>query len=735
MEKTFSLPPEKSGSFACRSYPNTNNLENSSSSSPKYTSPSDITIPLSPQVSDVKSLDSIPESPKALEEKDIHNNKEETQEQQPATPTTEGGGDNSIATSEADTSSPSDLDSNINKLSEDIDRFLNLLSSTSTATVGDNEQNSPPEIPVSIENFIKFVEADLLNQDSSKEPEKWLENPEEGGPSLLQSINRISNLTNSLKEFHLHSDYANSVNRTSTVLQKAMTFLEEEFRALLDESRSCEVEPIVINPKSKKHSSSKDLDRTTSTACVVIPQEPGSASAESEFPGYAPEVVTNLNRVATAMISGGYETECCQVYSITRRNVFEESLNKLGFEKISIDDVQKMQWESLESEISTWIKTFKRCITIYFSGEKKLCEAVFSDYPRVADSLFSNLTRGIIIQLLNFAEAVAMTKRSAEKLFKFLDMYETLRDLIPAMDEIFFNESSVELKAEISSARCRLGEAVVSIFCDLENSIKSDTGKTPVPGGAVHPLTRYTMNYLKYACEYKDTLEQVFNEHKKIDNPSEDDQEGDNNDGNARNNQSAPQSPFALQLVNVMDLLDSNLESKAKLYKDLSLSYIFLMNNGRYIMQKIKGSVEIYHLMGDNWSRKRSSDLRQYHKNYQRETWGKVLACLRDEGLQVHGKVSKPVLKERFKAFNAMFEEIHKAQSSWVVSDEQLQSELRVSISAVMIPAYRSFLARFRQYLDSGRQSEKYIKYGPEDIETSIDELFDGNPASMVRRK
>ncbi|KAI3954212.1 hypothetical protein MKW98_018036 [Papaver atlanticum] len=721
MEKTFSLPPEKSGSFACRSYPNNNN-NNLDNSSPKHTS--DITVSLSPQASSLKSLDSIPESPK-LQEENIHNNKEETQEQQEQVTTTEGG--DSIATEPE--SSPSDLDSNINKLSEDIDRFLNLLSST----VGE-ERNSPPEIPVSIENFLKVVEADLLNQDSSKEPEKWLENSEEG-PSLLQSFYRISNLTNSLKEFHLDSKYAKSFNRISTVLQKAMTFLEEEFRALLDESRSCEVEPIVINPKSKKHSSSKDLDRTTSTACVIVPQEPGSASAESEFPGYAPEVVTNLHRVATAMISGGYETECCQVYSITRRNVFEESLNKMGFEKISIDDVQKMQWESLESEISTWIKTFKRCITIYFSGEKKLCEAVFSDYPRVADSLFSNLTRGIIIQLLNFAEAVAMTKRSAEKLFKFLDMYETLRDLIPAMDEVFFNESSVELKAEISSARCRLGEAVVSIFCDLENSIKSDTGKTPVPGGAVHPLTRYTMNYLKYACEYKDTLEQVFNEHKKIDNPSEDDQEGDNNDDNARNNQSAPQSPFALQLVNVMDLLDANLESKAKLYKDLSLSYIFLMNNGRYIMQKIKGSVEIYHLMGDNWSRKRSSDLRQYHKNYQRETWGKVLACLRDEGLQVHGKVSKPVLKERFKAFNAMFEEIHKAQSSWVVSDEQLQSELRVSISAVMIPAYRSFLARFRQYLDSGRQSEKYIKYGPEDIETSIDELFDGNPASMVRRK
>ncbi|KAI3949235.1 hypothetical protein MKW92_050903 [Papaver armeniacum] len=674
MEKTFSLPPEKSGSFACRSYPsNNNNNNNLDNSSPKHTS--DITVSLSPQASSLKSLDSIPESPKVQEE-NIHNNKEETNEeqQQVTTPTATQG--DSIATEPE--SSPTDLDSNINKLSEDIDRFLNLLS---TATVGE-ERNSPPEIPVSIENFLKVVEADLLNQDSSKEPEKWLENSEEG-PSLLQSIYRISNLTNSLREFHFDSNYAKSFNRTSTVLQKAMTFLEEEFRALLDESRSCEVEPIVINPKSKKHSSSKDLDRTTSTACVIVPQEPGSASAESEFPGYSPEVVTNLNRVATAMISGGYETECCQVYSITRRNVFEESLNKMGFEKISIDDVQKMQWESLESEISTWIKTFKRCITIYFSGEKKLCEAVFSDYPR------DHYTT------LNFAESYCHDEKIGEKLFKFLDMYETLRDLIPAMDEVFFNESSSGTQSgNFFRPLSALGEAV------------SDTVKRPYTVVLIHPLTRYTMNYLKYACEYKDTLEQVFNEHKKIDNPSEDDQEGDNNDDNARNNQSAPQSPFALQLVSVMDLLDANLESKAKLYKDLSLSYIFLMNNGRYIMQKIKGSVEIYHLMGDNWSRKRSSDLRQYHKNYQRETWGKVLACLRDEGLQVHGKVSKPVLKERFKAFNAMFEEIHKSAELVGCKRRATPVELVVSISL---------------------ETEKYIKYGPEDIETSIDELFDGN--------
>ncbi|KAL6139032.1 hypothetical protein ACLB2K_025199 [Fragaria x ananassa] len=143
-----------------------------------------------------------------------------------------------------------------------------------------------------------------------------------------------------------------------------------------------------------------------------------------------------------------------------------------------------------------------------------------------------------------------------------------------------------------------------------------------------------------------------------------------------------------------MALLDSNLEAKSKLYK------------------KIKDSQEINACMGDTWCRKRSSELRQYHKNYQRETWSRLLSFLSHEGLSNHGKVQKPVLKERFKSFNAMFDEIHKTQSTRVVSDEQLQSELRVSISAVVIPAYRSFLGRFAQVLDPGRQTEKYVKGG-----------------------
>lgn len=64
------------------------------------------------------------------------------------------------------------------------------------------------------------------------------------------------------------------------------------------------------------------------------------------------------------------------------------------------------------------------------------------------------------------------------------------------------------------------------------------------------------------------------------------------------NNHNAEEKPFEAQLTQVLDLLQSNLDPKAKLYEDVALNS-FLMNNGRYVVQKIKGSSEINQLLGN----------------------------------------------------------------------------------------------------------------------------------------
>ena len=48
----------------------------------------------------------------------------------------------------------------------------------------------------------------------------------------------------------------------------------------------------------------------------------------------------------------------------TRAAVLEQSLRKLGVERLSKDDVQKMQWEALEAKIGNWIHYVRIAVRI-----------------------------------------------------------------------------------------------------------------------------------------------------------------------------------------------------------------------------------------------------------------------------------------------------------------------------------------------------------------------------------
>ncbi|KAI3802753.1 hypothetical protein L1987_30896 [Smallanthus sonchifolius] len=199
------------------------------------------------------------------------------------------------------------------------------------------------------------------------------------------------------------------------------------------------------------------------------------------------------------------------------------------------------------------------------------------------------------------------------------------------------------------------------------------------------------------------------------------------------------QSPLALHLIWIIVILQFNLEGKSKHYKDNSLAYVFIMNNIHYIVQKIKGSPELREMIGDGFLRKLTGKYRQAATRYQRATWVGVLYCLRDEGLHMTGSfssgVSESSLRERFKSFNAMFEEVHKMQALWLIPDTQLREELQISISEKLIPAYRSFLGRFRTHIENGPHPEKYIKYSVEDLEAAILDFFEGNAVSQRSRR
>ncbi|KAL2537663.1 exocyst complex component EXO70B1-like [Forsythia ovata] len=62
------------------------------------------------------------------------------------------------------------------------------------------------------------------------------------------------------------------------------------------------------------------------------------------------------------------------IYGTCRREFLEESLSRLGLQKLSIDEVQKLQWTQLEDEIEKWIKAINVALRILFPSERRLCD-------------------------------------------------------------------------------------------------------------------------------------------------------------------------------------------------------------------------------------------------------------------------------------------------------------------------------------------------------------------------
>ncbi|KAK2973113.1 hypothetical protein RJ640_027085 [Escallonia rubra] len=437
-----------------------------------------------------------------------------------------------------------------------------------------------------------------------------------------------------------------------------------------------------------------------------------------------PKILPLLHNLAQQLFQAGHQQQLFTIYRETRASVVEQSLRKLGVEKLSKDDVQKMQWEVLEAKIGNWIHFMRISVKVLFSGEKKVCDQIFEGIDSLRDQCFADITMNSVAVLLSFGEAIAKSKRSPEKLFVLLDMYEIMRETQSEFDTIFGSKYCAEVREAATVLTKRLAQTAQDTFGDFEEAVEKDTTKTAVLDGTVHPLTSYVINYVKFLFDYQSTLKQLFQEF---------------NEGDA-------DAQLASVTTRIMQALKTNLEGKSKQYKDYSLTELFLMNNIHYIVRSVRRS-EAKDLLGDDWVQIHRRIVQQHANQYKRLSWSKILQCLSVQGLSSSGGsgsfggdggstsgVSRALIKDRFKTFNIQFEELHQRQSQWAVPDSELRESLRLAVAEVLLPAYRSFVKRFGPLIESGKNPQKYIRFSPEDLERMLAEFFEGKTWSDPKR-
>ncbi|PUZ65555.1 LOW QUALITY PROTEIN: hypothetical protein GQ55_3G233200 [Panicum hallii var. hallii] len=488
-------------------------------------------------------------------------------------------------------------------------------------------------------------------------------------------LEAVDDLIGTVQELDAAGTNRALLDRADELLSRCMARMEDEFRALIE--RPDDAAPVVPGGFGSDASDEED--------------DFGGGDGYGDEPIPIAKPVTDYDVVIDALSPGSI----ANVHQIAKRMV----------------DAGFGPWEELEFDIARWIPAFNMVFRILIPSERRLCDRVFDGLAPFGDLAFIAAVRTQALQLISFGDAISSSSRAPERLFRVVDMYEAVRDILPDLDPVFSDPYSATLRAEVSTMCNTLGSSIKGIFMELENLIRRDPARVAAPGGGIHPITRYVMNYLRAACGSRQTLEEVM--------------EGDlgaNGGAPVAVDPDRPTSSLAVHIAWIMDVLHKNLDTKSKIYRDPSLASIFLLNNGKYIIQKVNDS-ELGVLLGDEWIKQMTTRVRRWSVDYQRTTWGKVTTVLQTGSPGIGGLPAKAML-QKLRMFNTYFEEIFATQSEWVIADEQLRVDIRAAVEDSVMPVYASLIAKLKSSPETGR--DWFIKYTPEDVVARIRHLFEG---------
>nr|CAB3459446.1 unnamed protein product [Digitaria exilis] len=405
-------------------------------------------------------------------------------------------------------------------------------------------------------------------------------------------------------------------------------------------------------------------------------------------------------------------------YRDVRGSTLELRLRKLGIEKLSKIDVERMEWVALKVHVETWTQFMQITVRVLLAGERKNCDQIFDGITFNKDRCFAELARSSVMALLSFGDTFAKSKRPHENLFPLLEMYGVMHELQPEIEVIFQGKFCSEMWDAALNLTRSLAQIAHETLVDFEEAVEKDSSKIIMQNGTVHPSTIKVINYVKSLFDYRSKLKILFQQSE---------------------TGSETKSQLADVIMKIMQSLQNNLNEKSKQYKDPALSHIFLMNNLHYMVMFVRRS-QAKDILGDDWIQRHRKIVQQNASQYKRVAWAGILQTLTIQTTGGPGSPTPPVvitsgvsrnrIKERFKSFNIQFEELHAKQSQWAIPDQELRDNLRLAVAEVLLPAYRSFVNRFGyvklSLVQRGKNPHKYIKHPPEALDQLLGQFFQG---------
>ncbi|XP_061354082.1 exocyst complex component EXO70H1-like [Gastrolobium bilobum] len=568
------------------------------------------------------------------------------------------------------------------------------------------KQSPPPptsSLPPLIDENIKTAESLITKWDYST-PNQSIITPLFSGTrdEAKQYLNAVKGLQSAMQNLAAHDPTSNTLVRAHLLMQVAMKTLEKEFYQILSANRDH------LDPETVSNRSSTDRGSSVSDFDDEFSEDEFRVSETERVSMLA---MADLKAIAESMIFSGYGKECVKVYITMRKSIVDEALYHLGVERLSFSQVQKMDSKVLELKIKSWLNAVKVAVGTLFNGERILCDHVFAaaSEKRIAESCFAEITKDGAASLFGFPEMVAKCKKTPEKMFRTLDLYEAISDNWLQIESIFSFESTSNVRSQAVTSQVKLGEAVRMMLSDFESAIQKDTSKTALPGGGVHPLTRYVMNYITFLADYSGILADIV-----ADCPQSPLPESYYRSPTHEENPSS--SDISEKIAWLILVVLCKLDGKAELYKDIALSYLFLANNMQYVVVKVRKS-NLGFVLGEDWLATHELKVREYVSKYERLGWSSVLSSLPE-----NPKAELPAEQARacFVSFNAAFHEVCRKQSSWTVSDSKLRDQIKVSIASKLVPKYSEFYEKNRV------GSDQVVRVLPDEIGNNLSDILYG---------
>ncbi|XP_057776554.1 exocyst complex component EXO70I-like [Salvia miltiorrhiza] len=369
------------------------------------------------------------------------------------------------------------------------------------------------------------------------------------------------------------------------------------------------------------------------------------------------------------------------------------------------EEIESMEWESLESAISLWIQHLEVAVKQVLVWEKRLCEQVLGSIMDgiIWPECFIKIADKIMAVFFRFGEGVARSDKAPQKLFKLLDMFDSLETLKPDFNQVFHGDAGADICARFRELEKLLVHASTRVFWELGLQIEGNQdGQPPPQDGSVPKLVRYAVNYLKNLAvqSYSAPMAQVLRTQQMwIGDAVE-------NDGDLLRD----------AVAKVMEAMQRNIEWKKSRYRDKVVAQIFAMNTYWYIYMRSRNT-ELGKLVGEAYMKKRYRNAAEESAYlYQKQAWGSLVRLL-------EGKEAK--MEEFMSGFDEMCE---KHRSSYnIVYDADLREQIKDATLRLVMPAYTEFYEANSSVLLGCRP--------PESIESSLRQIFEGADHTHRKRR